>query len=600
MSQQVTSLSVSNLLTLQNTKRLLKQFWEENPILYQILRDSHHLDECREKVFHYLADYERKLFGRSNQHARERAIAKMSLNVLKNCFSRRSEKIAETSSLEILLDLAHGKPVEFSAAFIMEFSNLFKSAKMKTGFFNPGPAQQPINIYQRTELLNQASRHLSHVQETYFTGLSQPLNSIRQNQQSRLIKLLGATQEQWNDWQWQYRNVIRSLDSLKRLIKLSSAEEEALAMAEKSHIPFAVTPYHLSLLDPDTTGSWDRSLRVQVLPPMSYVKAVIQARDSGKSLDFMQEGLTSPIAYVTRRYPQIAIFKPYNTCAQICVYCQRNWEITKALAPEAKRPKTQLEQALEWFAANPEVTEILVTGGDPALLPDGYLEEILERIAAMPQIRRIRIGTRTPVVLPMRITEKFADLLAKYRIPGEREVCLMTHFEHASEITPESRDAVSLLRSRSIPVYNQSVFTMENSRRFEMVALRKALRLIGVDPYYTFNLKGKGETKAYQVPIARLLQEQAEEARMSPGLDRTDEPVFNVPRLGKTYLKSGQDHEVIQILPDGRRLYEFFPWPASPEEASYFHADAPIYSYLQDLRKRGENIEDYQTIWYYY
>ena len=84
--------------------------------------------------------------------------------------------------------------------------------------------------------------------------------------------------------------------------------------------------------------------------------------------------------------------------------------------------------------------------------------------------------------------------------------------------------------------------------------------MIGVTPYYTFNTKGKEETDDYRVPIARLLQEQQEEARLVPGTVRTDEIVFNVPRLGKNYLRAGQNRDMIAILPNGRRVYGFHPW----------------------------------------
>ena len=114
----------------------------------------------------------------------------------------------------------------------------------------------------------------------------------------------------------------------------------------------------------------------------------------------------------------------------------------------------------------------------------------------------------------------------------------MTHYEHSYEITPESMEAVQKIKTLGIGVYNQQVYTVYNSRRFETAKLRRDLRLIGVDPYYTFNLKGKEETRRFMVPIARIMQERKEEARLLPGLDRTDEPVFNVPRLGKNHLRA--------------------------------------------------------------
>jgi len=157
---------------------------------------------------------------------------------------------------------------------------------------------------------------------------------------------------------------------------------------------------------------------------------------------------------------------------------------------------------------------------------------------------------------------------------------------------------VQKIRRLGIDVKNQQVFTPFNSRRFESVALRKQLTRIGVDPYYCFNTKGIKETSSYRVPIARMLQERKEEARLIPGVERTDRPVFNVPKIGKTNLRGWQDFEVIMIRADGSRIYEFFPWDISSE--TFLYKDVSISNYLIRLERMGENIEDYKSIWQYY
>ena len=167
--------------------------------------------------------------------------------------------------------------------------------------------------------------------------------------------------------------------------------------------------------------------------------------------------------------------------------------------------------------------------------------------------------------------------------------------------TPDLVGAIKKLRMQGISVYNQQVFTMENSRKFETAALRLMMKQIGIDPYYTFNTKGKKETNWYRVPIARLLQENKEEARMIPGLSRTDEPVFNIPGLGKNYLRSWQNHDLIAISPQGERIYEFHPWEKNITSApTYVYSDVPIMDYLMRLKERGEELDDYRSIWYYF
>jgi lysine 2,3-aminomutase len=316
----------------------------------------------------------------------------------------------------------------------------------------------------------------------------------------------------------------------------------------------------------------------------------------------MGEEDTSPFDLITRRYPSICILKPYNTCPQICVYCQRNWEIDDAMASGAFAGMDRVEAAISWIREHPAIHEVLVTGGDPLAMGDGAIRAILTKLAEIPTVERIRIGTRTLVTMPARLTEELADMLGSFRKPGRRMVAVVTHVQHPYEITPELVVAVDRLRQRGIPVYNQLVYTFFVSRRFEAAALRRLLRLVGIDPYYTFNTKGKEETISYRVPVARLLQEQQEEARLLPGLERTDEAVFNVPRLGKNYLRSGMHHDLLSILPDGSRVYEFYSWEKNISTAirTYCTPDVPILDYLARLEAAGENVSDYDTIWYYF
>jgi lysine 2,3-aminomutase len=202
----------------------------------------------------------------------------------------------------------------------------------------------------------------------------------------------------------------------------------------------------------------------------------------------------------------------------------------------------------------------------------------------------------------MRFTDSLVGILAKHRDPGKKQVAVVTHVQHPYEVNPDMVEAVDKLRKKGIPVYNQLVYTFFVSRRFEAAYLRRLLAKIGIDPYYTFNSKGKDETAAYRVPIARLMQEQKEESRLLPGLSRTDEAVYNVPGLGKNYLKMTSFRDLVSILPDGSRLYEFHPWERNitSEMKTHVSSDVPILTYLQRLEEVGENAEDYETIWYYY
>ena len=224
---------------------------------------------------------------------------------------------------------------------------------------------------------------------------------------------------------------------------------------------------------------------------MHYVSKMTEMRDKNEtSMDFMLERNTSPIEGITRRYPMIVILKPILTCPQICVYCQRNWEIEDVYSSNAALSREKLDAAIGWIADRPEIREVLITGGDPLLLSNTRIESILRKLSRMEHVERIRIGTRTPVTLPQRITDSLIRVISRFHAPGKREILIVTHFEHTYEITPQCMNAVQKFVRNGIKVYNQLVYTRYNSRKFEAAALRLKLCLIGVTPYYTFNTKG--------------------------------------------------------------------------------------------------------------
>jgi len=531
--------------------------------------------------------------------------------VFRNIISRRSAVLAKFSFLKYLDDLIHNntenqlpKP---TPDFFAELEHLIRGISGKADIY---PKRAPdfskhhgIKAARlRSSDLSQMSRTAEKYTHRYPSGLDDDAKRRRYNNKLRILRHFDATDFEWSSWRWQARHIIKDIKTLSKLIKLTDEERNAVKLAEKYKIPFGITPYYLSLMDYEPGQGRDTAIRAQVIPPLNYIKKLREFKDHDESsMDFMLERDTSPIEGITRRYPQIAILKPIMTCPQICVYCQRNWEIEDVYSRSAVLSKPKLEQALKWLAKTPEVNEVLITGGDPFILSNEKIENLLFRLSRMEHIKRIRLGTRTPVTLPQRITDTLVKDINHFHIPGKRELLIVTHYEHPYEITQQSMDAVQKFRRYGIDVYNQLVFTFYNSRKFEAAALRDKLRLIGVNPYYTFNTKGKEETDDYRVPIPRLLQEQKEEARLMPGTVRTDEIVFNVPRLGKNYLRAVQHHDVISVLPDGRRVYEFHPWEKKLALAdTYVYTDVSIYKYLQRLKAIGENIADYKTIWYYY
>ncbi|MDD1770694.1 MAG: KamA family radical SAM protein [Methanomassiliicoccales archaeon] len=578
-----------------------------DPELYQELVCSRDLEDARSRtggLVHRRYDHYHSLDCQVEDLERVNALS--CLQVLRNIISERNEKKGGCSTLSEVLTLC-SRPVvpKDRQLMFMDFLHLAKGTRGDSGIYSESaPRLDGLGHIEAARLRSDyldilASRCVGRAL-TYPTGLDPSVIKRRESHRARVLDVLGGSNGDWEDYEWHLRNTISDADTASKIIELTPEEDESIRLANKLGLQFGISPYYISLMDSRTGAQADHALRAQVIPRLEYVEAMAKAIEDGRKgvSDFMLEGFTSPVKSVTRRYPMIAIFKPINSCAQFCTYCQRNWEVEGPGG--ASRPIGEIDLALEWFEQHTAVSEVLLTGGDPLVLQDAVLSKILTRFKRMSHIKHIRIGTRLPVVLPMRFTERLISLLEDVNRPPAVDVCVVTHFEHPYEVTPESLRAVQSLRRSGIMVYNQQVFTFENCRRFESVALRLALKQIGVDPYYTFNTKGKEETGHFRVPIARILQERKEEARLIPGLSRTDEPVFNIPGLGKNPLRAWQHHDLIMLSPGGERIYEFHPWEKNIALApTYLYRDVPIGRFLERLAARGENVEEYESIWYY-
>ncbi|MBN1355946.1 KamA family radical SAM protein [bacterium] len=598
---------------------VLKEILEKaDPGITRIFQNSIDLESARRELYRHLSGIEEAVYeGRDGLSGIQRAAVEDCIRVLKNVFAPVNETTTRTGSVRSLWHLFKRTDPDVSPpagpGFILEFIHLFHGIN---GRFPINSFSRSIDVNfsrflkmegrdaarERSRILDRFGVILNRHFKRYPSGLEPEVISERERNRDRILKYFKGSLDDWTDWKWHIKHLIKRPDTLFDLLQMRKGYAQAVKEAWQHNIPFGITPYYLSLMHYHSRGQFDHAIRRQVIPPPTYVRAMVNHSEEKEFyFDFMGEHDTSPIDLVTRRYPRIAIVKPFNTCAQICVYCQRNWEIQQCMAPESMARRESLNRAIEWFENHPHVGEVLVTGGDPIMMSDRSLNRLLSRLAGIDHIYRIRIGSRTPVVLPFRWTDHLIDNLSGHIEPGRREIVLVTHFEHSFEITPEVAETVGRIRRKGISVYNQQVFTIENSRRFETAKLRCDLRRAGIDPYYTFMPKGKQETLDYLVPIARILQERKEEARLLPGIDRTDEPVFNVPKLGKNHLRAKQDRRLIMIKPDGSRIYEFHPWEKRFTDLStYIHTDIPIYDYLIKMIERGEDPENYNSIWNYY
>jgi len=576
-----------------------------------ILKSGRDIEDIRIDLLHHINH--RQFFTYSEK---DKEIHDLDLVIIRDCarawrgiLHPRSENLAGFSVLKELINAANGKPdPALSEDFWGEVYHLVTGIEGKFRlhektefiFADTTNLKGRDAAEVRSNELDMIHEYLEKKMLKFRSGLDEEIIEKRKENTNKILSFTGADESNWNNWHWQLQHIARDEKTLSGYADLSNEEVEHIKKANELGIPFGVTPYYASLFFEPGYGE-DRSVRAQVLFPQSYINSFQGSGRDDFINDFMLEHDTSPINLITRRYPGIVILKPYNSCPQICVYCQRNWEIKGPLEDGAMADDKDLNAAIEWIDKHKSITEVLITGGDPFVMSDARIKELLKNLSRIGHVERIRFGSRTPVTLPMRFTDELCDILGSYRVPGKKEIALMTHIQHPYEVTPDFVKAIEKIKNRGISVYNQMVFTFFISRRFEAVRLRNLIRLCGVDPYYSFYPKGKLETADYRVPIARLLQEQKEESRLMPGLSRTDEPVYNVPGLGKNNLNAWQHRDFISIKKDGSRVYEFHPWEKKiADQKTYVGTDVPVLDYLKRLESIGESASDYETIWYYF
>ena len=281
--------------------------------------------------------------------------------------------------------------------------------------------------------------------------------------------------------QLKYR--IHTLPRLKSVISLSPREEAALsAMSWR----WGTTPYFASLMDKRDP---DCPIRKQVLPSMEEVRAL----DALPSESFMKgdkngNDPVSPLASskatprcIDWKYPDRVAFLVSNRCASYCRFCFRKLHVMT----KTKSRALNLEAGLHWIRKHRMIRDVLITGGDPFVLPDARIEELVRRLREIRHLEMIRFGTRVPIVLPQRITPSLCRILGKHhRVP----LWINIHCNHPREITPHTAKAVYALVASGIHVGNQAVLLKGiNDDEAILRHLHQKLLSIRVRPYYLFH-----------------------------------------------------------------------------------------------------------------
>ncbi|RWN99274.1 KamA family radical SAM protein [Mesorhizobium sp.] len=258
---------------------------------------------------------------------------------------------------------------------------------------------------------------------------------------------------------------VRDLDSLP-LSPAERAAAQAAATRHKVRIPKA----YLELIDWSDPAD---PIRAQVIPSPEEL-----AEQEGELDDPIADHAFSPVPRLTHRHAdRVLLFATYQ-CAVYCRFCFRKESLTsigRGFSREA------LEPAFAYIEAHPEIREVILTGGDPLSLPDKALAEIRARIEAVAHVRLLRIHTRVPVALPSRVTSGLVRSLQ-----GRLMVTVVTHFNHAREITPATEEACRALRQGGFVLLNQSVLLKGVNDTVEVLEelCRELMYRLGIKPYY--------------------------------------------------------------------------------------------------------------------
>jgi KamA family protein len=294
------------------------------------------------------------------------------------------------------------------------------------------------------------------------------------------------------DWQAELRHNITTIDALEGYLQLSEAERSDLEQITATH-PMNIPRYYLGLIDPCDP---DDPIRKMAVPAS---EELVMAGDMGATTgDPYGDDKHDKGNGILHKYPYTALVVTTEYCSMYCRHCFR-----KRMVGLANEQTVQnFKQAARYIAAHPEIKNVVLSGGDPLLLPTDVLRSMLDELRNIEHLNYVRIGSRAPVVFPIRFADdELIELLADFN--RDKPLYVPTHFNHPREITPEADAAVQRLRSAGVTVNNQAVLLRGVNDTVDTLAeLMDGLLRIGVNPYYLYQCMPVTRVRHhFQVPL---------------------------------------------------------------------------------------------------
>lgn len=294
------------------------------------------------------------------------------------------------------------------------------------------------------------------------------------------------------DWQSELKNNITSVEELAKRLPLSDEEKSQIAQVCKNH-PMNITRYYLDLIDPNNP---DDPIRKMAVP--SGQEMILAGAMGATTKDPYGDDKHNKGNGILHKYPYTALVVATEYCSMYCRHCFRK----RMVGLPNDQTVENFENAAKYIAEHKEITNVVISGGDPFLLPTDVIKKMLNALKDIDHLNYVRIGSRAPVVFPARFfDEGLLSFLEDFN--KKKTLFVPTHFNHAQELTPLAREAVLKLRRAGITVNNQAVLLKGVNDSVEAINdLMNGLVKAGINPYYLYQCMPVERVRHhFQVPL---------------------------------------------------------------------------------------------------
>ena len=337
------------------------------------------------------------------------------------------------------------------------------------------------------------------------------------------------------DSQWQDRNAVTRFDQLESLVKhLVPADtlEEIKDGLDQVGMSIRLNPYVMDLIDWKNVKT--DPIRRQFLP----LHSEIEHDHPSMSVDSLGERDCSPVPNLVHRYPDKVLFLVTSVCPVYCQFCTRSYAVgqdTNTVKKDNVASPRGWDAAIEYIRCNPEIEDVVISGGDIARLKPQNIIKLGEALLNIEHIRRIRFATKSLAVQPMKFVtdDNWFSALSHVAQLGRslfKSVYVHSHFNHPREVTPLVEQAMRKLFAEGIYVRNQSVLLRGvNDDAATMIELIKKLGRVNIQPYYVYACDMVQSIEHFRVPIREIQQLERDVRGATAGFNT---PLFVVDAPG--------------------------------------------------------------------